>query len=118
MIEANAILARIDGMDTAESVKLFAESATVTFGNGQPMVGRDAIKAGTAVFYSSIAGLRHRILNEWTVGQDTIAEAAVTYTRHDGRQVTIPAATMWRVRDDGLITNYRVFIDLAPVYAA
>lgn len=118
MIEANPILARIDGMDAAESVKLFAESARLTFGNGQPMVGRDAIKAGTDVFYSSIAGLRHRILNEWTVGQDTIAEAAVTYTRHDGRQVTIPAATIWRVRDDGLITNYRVFIDLAPVYAA
>ena len=118
MIDANAILARIDGMDTAASVKLFAESATLTFGNGQPMVGRDAIKAGTAVFYSSIAGLRHRILNEWTVGQDTIVEAAVTYTRHDGRQVTIPAASIWRVREDGLITDYRVFIDLAPVYAA
>ena len=118
MIDANAILARIDGMDAAESVKLFAESATMTFGNGQPMVSRDAITAGTAIFYSSISGMRHRILNEWNVGQDTIAEAVVTYTRHDGRQVTIPAATIWRVRDDGLITNYRVFIDLAPVYAA
>jgi hypothetical protein len=118
MTNAHAILTRIDGMDTAQSVKLFAESATVTFGNGEPMVGREVIATGTADFYSSIAGLHHRILNEWSLGHDTIAEAAVTYIRHDGRQVTIPAATIWRVRDDNLITDYRVFIDLTPVYAA
>jgi hypothetical protein len=117
MTDARAILARIDGMDTTESVKLFAERATVTFGNGEPMVGRDAIETGTADFYGSIAGLHHRILNEWTVGQVTIAEAAVTYTRHDGRQVTIPSATIWHVGADGLVTDYRVFIDLTPVYA-
>lgn len=117
MTDARAILTRIDSMDPTESVKLFAENATLTFGNGQPMIGPDAIETGTAAVYTSIAGLHHRILNEWSVDQDTIAETAVTYTRHDGREVTIPAVTIWRVRDDGLITDYRVFIDQEPVYA-
>ena len=76
MTDATVVLARVDGMDVTESVKLFAESATVTFGNAEPMVG-DAIETGIAAFYSSIAGLRHRLLNEWSVGRDTIAETAV-----------------------------------------
>ena len=117
MTDAAVVLARVDGMDVTESVKLFAESATVTFGNAEPMVGRDAIETGIAAFYSSIAGLRHRLLNEWSVGRDTIAETAVTYRRHDGKQVTIPAVTIWRVGDDGMITDYRIFTDQAPVHA-
>lgn len=117
MTGAGAVLARIDSMDVTESGKLFAEDATMTFGNAEPMVGRDAIEAGIASFFSSIAGLRHRLLNEWCVGPDTIAETAVTYRLHDGKQVTVPAVTIWRARDDGMITDYRVFIDLAPVYA-
>jgi hypothetical protein len=117
MTDAAAILARIDGMDANESVKLFAESAKLTFGNAEPMVGRNAIQTGIEAIYTSIAALRHRILQEWSVDRDTIVEMAVTYGRHDGIQVTIPAVTIWRVRDDGLITDYRVFIDQQPVYA-
>jgi hypothetical protein len=47
----------------------------------------------------------------------TIAETAVIYPprRHEG---TIPAVTIWRVRDDGLITNYRMFIDQTPCICA
>ena len=117
MTAAAVVLARVDGMDVTESVKLFAGSATVTFGNAEPMVGRDAIETGTAAFYSSIAAVRHRLLNEWSVGRDTIAETAVTYRRHDGKQVMIPAVTIWRVGDDGMITDYRIFTDQAPINA-
>ena len=88
----------------------------MTFGNAEPLVGRNAIETGTAAFFTSIAALHHSILNEWSVGADTIAETAVTYTRHDGKQVTVPAVTSWRVGDDGLITD--VFADQTPVYAA
>lgn len=38
------------------------------FSNGEPKAGRDAILAGRAAFLTGIAGLRHHILNEWTVG--------------------------------------------------
>ena len=117
MTGAGAVLARVDSRDATELVKLFAQDATMTFGNAEPMVGRDAIEAGIASFFSSIAGLRHRILNEWSLGTDTIAETAVTYRLHDGKQVMVPAVTIWRARGDGMITDYRVFIDLAPVYA-
>jgi hypothetical protein len=41
----------------------------------------------------------------------------VTYDRLDGKTVTVPAVTMWHVTGDGLIDDYSVYLDLAPVYA-
>lgn len=117
MTDAQSVFALIDKRDAAVLAELFTQDATMTFGNLEPMSGRNAIAAGTADFLSSIAGLGHRIVNQWVVGQDTIVETAVTYTRHDGKEVTIPAVSIWRVAADGLITNYRVFVDLAPVFA-
>ncbi len=68
-------------------------------------------------FFATIDGMRHDIVNEWVVGTDTIVELTVTYTRKDGRRVAIPVASIWTVGDSGLIDEYRVFFDLAPVFA-
>lgn len=40
----------------------------------------------------------------------------MTYTRKDGGTVTVPVVTIYRPAG-GLIDNYRVFIDLAPLFA-
>lgn len=117
MTNAQYIFAAIDRRDAAALAKLFAHDAVMTFGNRDPMRGRNAIATGSAAFLTSIAGLRHRIINQWVVGQDTIAETEVTYTRRDGGKVTIPAVSIWRTAVDGMIANYRVFVDLAPVFA-
>ena len=41
----------------------------------------------------------------------------MTYTRKDGADVTVPVVTIYRTGEGGLITDYRVFLDLAPVFA-
>lgn len=53
-------------MDPNAPAELFAQDATVVFGNGEPMVGRDAIVARSAAFLATIKGISHYILNEWT----------------------------------------------------
>jgi len=50
------------------------------------------------------------------VGDATIAETAVTYTRKDGIGVTVPVVTIYRAAGE-LIDEYRVFLDLTPVFA-
>jgi ketosteroid isomerase-like protein len=111
------IFAATDAMDIAEVVALFAADARVVFGNGQPMVGVDEIGRGTTAFYDTIAGLHHEIVNEWNFGNDTIVELKVTYDRKDGRQVTIPCVTMFHTDAAGKIDDYRVYYDVAPIYA-
>ena len=45
-----------------------------------------------------------------------IAEFDVHYTRLDGREVTLPCCNVFRLRD-GLVSEYRSYIDANPVYA-
>jgi ketosteroid isomerase-like protein len=49
-------------------------------------------------------------------GDAAIVEFDVHYTRHDGDVVTVPCCNVFRLRD-GLIAEYRSYIDATPVYA-
>ena len=111
------VFAMTDAMDVAAVVALFDAGARVVFGNGQPMVGVDEIRAGTTAFFDTIAGLHHTIVNEWNFGNDTIVELKVTYDRKDGQQVTIPCVTIFHTDAAGKIDDYRVYFDVAPIYA-
>jgi uncharacterized protein (TIGR02246 family) len=114
---AQRVFTTIDAMDLDSIAGFFAEDGRVVFGNGDPLVGREAIVSGVQGFFSTIKGLRHRIVNQWSVGAETVAETEVTYRRLDGKSVAIPAVSIWHTRPDGLIDHYRVVFDLAPVYA-
>ncbi|MCF6472883.1 nuclear transport factor 2 family protein [Nonomuraea sp. MG754425] len=107
----------VDSFDVDAFTRLLAEDATLVFGNAEPSVGREPIAAGLRTFFATIAGLRHRIVRNWQAGDETIAETEVTYRRLDGKHVSVPAVSIWRTRADGLISDYRIFVDLAPVYA-
>ncbi|WP_062436033.1 nuclear transport factor 2 family protein [Herbidospora daliensis] len=115
--EARRVFDVVDAFDPDEFVKLLAEDATMRFGNAAPGQGREAIAAALRGFFSTIAGLRHRIVRTWTTGADTVAETEVTYTRLDDSEVDVVAVSIWTRGDDGLITDYRVFVDLAPLYS-
>jgi len=117
MPDARSTFAAVDAQDLDAIAALFAEDARLVFGNQEPLVGRDAVIAGNTAFFQLVRGLRHQLLNEWTVGAETIAETDVTYTRLDGKEVTVPAVSIWRVDGDGLIVDYRIFVDQAPLFA-
>ena len=40
----------------------------------------------------------------------------MTYTKKDGDKVTVPVVTIYREGDGGIV-DYRVFIDLTPLFA-
>jgi ketosteroid isomerase-like protein len=114
--QTRRLFAAVDTKDAGAFGVFLAEDARLTFGNAEPLVGREAIIAGIGAFFSTIDGLRHRVVNQWHAGADTVAETDVTYQRLDGKSVTVPAVSIWRTRTDGLIDDYRIYVDLAPVY--
>jgi len=111
------LFALTDAMDVATLLILFAQNGRVVFGNAQPLVGIDEIRTGITAFFDTIAGLRHSIVKEWNVGDDTIVELKVTYDRKDSQQVTIPCVTIFHTDAAGKIDDYRVYFDVAPIYA-
>jgi ketosteroid isomerase-like protein len=107
----------IDAMDVTTLASLFAEDGQVVFGNGQPWLGIDKIRAGMAAFFETIAGLHHEVVQEWNVGDDAIIELKITYHRKDGQQVPIPCVTIFHTDAAGTIDAYRVHLDVAPFMA-
>jgi ketosteroid isomerase-like protein len=111
------LTADIDRMDAQAFASYFAEDGLLRFANADEVVGRDAIEQVIAGFFTTIGGLSHRVLNEWTVDDATTLQIEVTYTRLDGGQVTLPAAVIFRRNTEDLVREYRIYIDQTPLYA-
>ena len=106
----------IDSMDPERFAAHLAQDVTLRFGNADPIYGRDAARNAWAAFCQDLKGVKHDLVEQWTIDDTTIAEAMVTYTRDDDSQVTVPVATIYRERG-GEINDYRIYIDLAPLFA-
>ncbi len=106
----------IDGQDMTRFLACIAPDATFRFGSSPVVTGHEAIRDAVDGFFASIAGLRHRIDKVRADGSTLVCEGEVTYDRHDDRQITLPFANVFAVQD-GLITDYRIHIDIASLYA-
>jgi len=111
------LFASIDAMDTERFLSFIAEDATFRFGSAQPVQGHAAIRAAVESFFASFAALRHVLQKQLADGNTVVCEGEVTYTRHNGSTITLPFANVFEV-DNGLISLYRVYIDIGPLYAA
>ena len=98
MPAAQTIFAAIDSLDPRALVGFVAEDATMRFGNAEPLVGPEAIVAASEAFLATVRGVRHHIREVWTVDATTIAttiaDTEVTYTRLDGKVVTVPVVSI------------------------
>ena len=109
--------ADVDATRMDSFLERFTPEAKVYFGNHPPAVGRDQIKGAIGGLWDSIKGLRHDFLHAWPHGDGVVLEAAVTYRRKDGKSVTVPCVAILDRQNDK-VSELRVFIDLAPVFAA
>jgi hypothetical protein len=67
-------------------------------------------------FFSSIKGLKHRLLKVWHLEGAAIIQGEVTYTRKDGRLVTVPFMNLFRL-EGPLINEYLIYNDVSPLFA-
>lgn len=114
--KASTIFAIIDRFDATAFADVFDHDGVFVFGNAEPVVGHAAIEAAVSAFFGVIRALRHEIHDVWQVEDAVIARLTVTYTRYGGTTVVLPMATIWHERA-GLITDYRIYADLAPLFA-
>lgn len=113
----------VDRKDAAGFAGAFAPDGWVQFGNWPRTHGREAITAAIANFFSGFQSLSHRSVGQWLDRGTLVLEAEVTYLRHDGRTVSVPATTIFRLArersEDGRpqAKECRIYVDLAPLYA-
>jgi ketosteroid isomerase-like protein len=106
----------IDTMDPDRFAAHLADDVRFRFANAEPIHGRDAVRETWAAFCEGVDGVAHDQVGFWDVGDASIAEAEVTYTRKDGSRVTLPVVTIYR-ENGGLIDDYRIYMDVNPLFA-
>ena len=116
----HATLARmfrdIDARDADAFVRWLTDDVVFQYGNWPAAEGRDATREVVAQFFAGIAGLAHELTGFWECGDVTVCRLSVTYTRQDGRRLTLPAANILRYRGEQ-ICDYRIYIDSSPLFA-
>ena len=116
-VDYGKLFVSIDAMDTEGFLGFIAPGAEFRFGSTPPVQGHDAIRAAVEGFFSSFAALSHKLQRLVADGDTVVCEGEVTYTRRDGSEITLPFCNVFET-DDGLISLYRLYIDVAPLYAA
>jgi ketosteroid isomerase-like protein len=110
------VFASFDARDIRALAAFMADDVRLRLGNADATRGKPAFVDAVNAFLGSIAQVRHEILNVFSVDDAVIVEFDVHYTRLDGGNVTLPCCNVFRIQD-GLISEYRSYIDAAPVYA-
>lgn len=110
------LFAAIDAKDTPRFLGFLADDATSRFGNPLALKGRVAIGAAVQAFFSSIKACRHEVLGSWKHPDSVVCHGRVTYTRADDTRVTVPFANVMLTRGE-LVSDYIIFVDLAPLFA-
>jgi ketosteroid isomerase-like protein len=110
------IFATFDAKDSSALAGFMTDDVQLRLGNAEMIQGKAAFVEAVNAFLGSVLAVRHEILTVFTDRNAAIVEFDVHYTRHDNHVVTLPCCNVFRLRD-GLIAEYRSYIDAAPVYA-
>ena len=106
----------IDRKDSEGFPLFFTDNAVFRFANAPAVSGKDNIRKAVHDFFVTIKALRHHVTGVWEFENVVVCEGDVTYTRLDDKVVTVPFVDIFRTKD-GLIEDYRVYVDIAPLLA-
>jgi ketosteroid isomerase-like protein len=115
---ARALIGAVDRSDFDTIEALAAPDVAFRFGNADPTHTRAELVAAAQSFLGSIAGIHHEFVDLWEIGDGTVVGVMdVHYRRLDGRELDLPCCNVFRVRD-GLVRDYRIYMDVNPVIAS
>ena len=110
----------VDKKDAAGFAAVFTDDAMLRFGNNPPLVGRANIETAIAGFFQAMQSLKHSPERTTVTGNLLFLEATVTYLRHDGQSVSVPAMTVYEMAEMQGTPRARrcnIYVDLAPLFA-
>ena len=109
------LFASIDAMDAESFLSFIHRDATFRFGSSPAVKGHAEIRVAVESFFSSFAALQHDLQRVIADGDAMACEGEVTYTRRDGSKITLPFVNIFEVNGE-LISQYRVYIDIGPLF--
>jgi ketosteroid isomerase-like protein len=113
-IKIEGLFEAIDAKDTDSFLTYLTDDAVFRYGSQDAVKGRAAIGDYVSGFFSTLKGLRHRITGTWERENSLVCQGEATYTKLDGKEVTLPFVNVFRLEKDR-IRDYLVHIDPSPL---
>ena len=113
---AGGLFAAIDRQDATAFVGYLTEDAVFRFGSAPAVRGREAIRAAVDGFFGTIAGCSHDVRKTLRDGSTLVCEGEVTYRRQNDTEITLPFTDIFEY-DNDLISHYKIYLDISPLYA-
>lgn len=107
-----ALYTAVDALNVQGVVDQVTEDVRFQLGNGDPIVGRDAVRDANAAFFGTIQAMRHTITEVWSVDNTAICNGSVHYTRKDETEHEVPFAAHLGL-SKGKVSDYKVFVDIS-----
>ena len=104
----------VDTLVPSKVIQHYTEDGQFYFANNLPAQGKAAIEKMLAEFYSNLQAISHRNVGLWLGDNSAVFEAEVTFTRKDGSQIILPAASILRRRGTQ-VYDFRMDMDASPV---
>ena len=106
----------LDAKDVDAFVGQLTPGAELRYGNGTPVAGRVAIRDALNEFFGAIDSVSHAFTSQLRVDDTLVIEQMVTFTRHDGSAVMLPASSVFELTE-GKADRVQTYIDVSPVFA-
>jgi ketosteroid isomerase-like protein len=111
------LIRAVDDSDHDTIAALTATDVHFRFGNAAPTNTRSELLVAAKSFRDAIADMRHTVLDLWEVDDGTVVGLMdVYYRRLDGGELNLPCCNVFGVRD-GVVNDYRIYMDVNPVTA-
>jgi ketosteroid isomerase-like protein len=108
-----------DRLDLPAMMRWFADDIDLRIGNMPPVLGHAAVEQSFAEFWANLDGMHHERVELITAPSDLDAAqmSIVTYTRKDGKIISMPTATHLRRTASGALNRLWIYIDINPLFA-
>jgi len=111
-----SLFAAIDSKDTETFLEHLTDDALFRFGSAPAVHGAETIRSAVDGFFGTIKGSSHTLTNTLVSGSTLVCEGEVTYQRLNGSELTLPFTNIFELSGN-LISHYKIYIDIAPLYA-
>jgi limonene-1,2-epoxide hydrolase len=112
----DGLFTSIDAKDTESFLGFLTDEAVFQFGSAPAVQGTENIRAAVDGFFGTIKGSTHALSNTLADGSVLVCEGTVAYRRMDDSELTLPFTNVFEL-DGDLISHYKIYIDIAPLYA-
>jgi ketosteroid isomerase-like protein len=119
--DAAALIAKIyaadEAMDASAFVALLSPEVSFQLGGSPSIRGREAVQEFVQGLFSSLKDIRHQLLHFWLDDRKLVFQGEVTFTFPTGQSMVLPYVDVVTAGKDGLLEDYRIYIDLTPMNA-